>query len=150
MKITQSKFKSYATLVAAKIQKHRTVSKYFTHFWMQRLPQGKPHIIDRNPLSVQADISSYHNTSTQSKNAWCPTYNIRTQGNRTQESKQDTLNLIASINTLKYTINALNCIEIYYQYNEVHYKYTHALKNIQILWHLFKYIYLPLKIHYHI
>jgi hypothetical protein len=35
--------------------------------------------------------------------------------------------------TLKYTINALNYIEIYYQYNEVQYKYT------QMHWKTFKY-----------
>jgi hypothetical protein len=48
---------------------------------------------------------------------------------------------------LKYTINALNYIEIYYQYNEVH---PNALKNIQILWCLLKYIYSPLKTHSYI
>jgi hypothetical protein len=67
MKITQSKFKSYATLIAAKMQKHMTISEYFIHFWMQRLPQGKPHIVDRNPSFVQVDISSYHNTSLEEK-----------------------------------------------------------------------------------
>jgi hypothetical protein len=41
----------------------------------------------------------------------------------------------------------LNYIEIYYQYNEVHYKYTqmYGEKNLNTLGSL-KYIYLPLKI----
>jgi hypothetical protein len=52
---------------------------------------------------------------------------------------------------LKYTINALNYIEIYYQYNEVYYKYTQMhWKYIQILWCLLKYIYLPLRMHSYI
>jgi hypothetical protein len=49
-------------------------------------------------------------------------------------------------NALKYSINALKCINVYYKYSKVSYKYNERhWKNIQIFWCLLKYFYLLLK-----